>query len=169
MTALRVRHIADALNSKFQGLIDLSDVANAPDDQKDAAFKTRALAAQAMSRIARLDAMTAAASVIDGTNDNGIDAVFVTEEDVVVLVQSKWDSNGTGGIGLGDTRNFIAGFKDLTNEQFDRFNNKLQTHVAELQAALANPDVTFVMVVATTGLTDFSAPVAMLSTTWRRS
>lgn len=160
MTALRVRHIADALNSKFQGLIDLSDVANAPDDQKDAAFKTRALAAQAMSRIARLDAMTAAASVIDGTNDNGIDAVFVTEEDVVVLVQSKWDSNGTGGIGLGDTRNFIAGFKDLTNEQFDRFNNKLQTHVAELQAALANPDVTFVMVVATTGLTDFSAPVA---------
>jgi len=81
MTALRVRHIADSLNAKFQGLIDVSDVANAPDDQKEAAFKTRALAAQAVSRIGRLDPMTAAASVIDGTGDNGIDAVFVTEED----------------------------------------------------------------------------------------
>ncbi len=160
MTALRVRHIADALDAKFQGLIDLSDVANASENQKEAAFKTRALAAQAVSRIARLDPMTAAASVVDGTGDNGIDAVFVTEEDVVVLVQSKWDSNGTGGIGLGDARNFIAGLKALTNEQFDRFNDKLKPHIANLQAALANSDVTFVMVVATTGSTEFSDPVA---------
>jgi AIPR protein len=160
MTALRVRHVADALKAKFEGLIDLSDVSNAPEDQQEAAFKTRALAAQAVQRIARLDPMTASKSVTDGTGDNGIDAVFVTEEDAVVLVQSKWDSNGTGGIGLGDTRNFIAGLKDLTNEQFDRFNQKLVAHIPDLQAALANPDVTLIMVVATTGTTDFSEDVA---------
>jgi hypothetical protein len=122
MTELRVRHVADALSARFDGLIDLSDVENAGEDQREAAFRTRALAAQAVQRMASVDAETAAAAVTDGTNDNGVDAVYVTENDVVVLVQSKWDARGTGGIGLGDARNFIAGLKALTNEQFDRFN-----------------------------------------------
>lgn len=160
MSALRVRHVADALTARFGSLIDLSDLAGAAEGQRNAVFKTRALAAQALQRIAGVDAPTAAASITDGSGDNGIDAVYVNESDAVVLVQSKWDSNGTGGIGLGDAHNFIAGLKALTNEQFDRFNAKFASHVPALQAALGNPDVTFVMVIATTGTTDLAEPVA---------
>jgi len=160
MTQLRVRHVADALAARFGGLIDLSDVEGAPEGHRDAAFRTRALAAQAIQRITGVDAEIAAAGVTDGTGDNGIDAVYVTANDVVVLVQAKWSASGTGGIGLGDTRNFIAGLKALTNEQFDRFNAKLARHVSSLQAALVNPDVNFIMVVATTGTSEFSDEVA---------
>ena len=160
MTALRVRHISDALTARFDGLIDMADYKKASDDERTKVFRTRALAAQALRRIAGIDADAAAAAVTDGSGDNGIDAIYVSETDVVVLVQAKWDSKGTAGIGVGDTRNFIAGLKDLTDERFDRFNNKFQGHVAELQGALQNPDVTFVMVVATTGTPNFSQPVA---------
>jgi AIPR protein len=160
MNPLLVRHVEEALRSRFDGLIDVTDIASASEQQRDKVFKTRALAAQALQRIAGVTPEVAAEAVTDGTGDNGIDAVYVTETDAVVLVQSKWDSNGTGSIGLGDARNFIAGLKALTNEQFDRFNAKLQPHVPDLQAALLNPDVTFVMVVATTGTPDFADEVS---------
>lgn len=161
MTTLRVRHISDSLIAKFSGLIDLSDVAGAPASERDKTFKTRALAAQALQRVAGVNAAAAAAAVTDGSGDNGIDAVYVSESDAVVLVQSKWSGNGTGGIGLGASRNFIAGLKALTNEQYDRFNDKFQTHVPALQGALQNPDVSFVMVIATTGTTELAEPVAL--------
>jgi hypothetical protein len=135
-------------------------VAGAGEEQRDKTFLTRALAAQALHRLAGVDASTAAGAVTDGSGDNGLDAVFVDPSDVVVLVQSKWDRNGTGGIGLGDARNFIAGLKDLTDERYDRFNEKFRLHVPELQAALQNPGVTFVMIVATSGTSAFADPVA---------
>jgi hypothetical protein len=120
VTALRVRHVADSLKARFDGLIDMTDTEKAWEQQREKVFNTRALAAQALQRIAGIGAARAAASVTDGTGDNGIDGVYVSETDTVVLVQSKWDSNGTGSIGLGETRNFIAGLKDLTDERYDR-------------------------------------------------
>jgi hypothetical protein len=159
MTALRVKHIADALEARFAGLIDMTDAAAEGTEQHDKEFRTRALAAQALMRVAGIDATTAAAAITDGTKDNGLDAVYVDQEDTVVLVQAKWDKNGTAGIGLGESRNFIAGLKDLTDERYDRFNAKFQAHVPDLQASLQNPGVSFVMVVATTGTADFSDQV----------
>ena len=123
-------------------------------------FLTRALAAQALQRLTGVDAAAAGAAVTDGSGDNGVDAVYVDPHDVVLLVQAKWDRNGTAGIGLGEARDFIAGLKDLTDERYDRFNTKFQTHVSELQAALQNPAVTFVLVVATSGTSDFAEPIA---------
>jgi hypothetical protein len=160
MSALRVKHVADALQGRFDGLIDMGDYKKADAAQADGAFKSRALAAQALMRVAGTDAKTAGAGVTDGTGDNGVDAVYVDENDTVVLVQAKWDSKGTGSIGLGETRNFIAGLRDLTDERYDRFNEKFGGHVADLQAALQNPNVNFVMVVATTGTADFAEPIA---------
>ncbi|WP_432847327.1 AIPR family protein [Amycolatopsis sp. CA-161197] len=66
-------------------------------------------------------------------------------------MQSKWDSNGTATIGLGDSRNFVAGFKDLTDERFDRFNDKIARQKDLISEALGDPSVRFVLVVATTG------------------
>jgi hypothetical protein len=160
MSTLRVKHVADALRGRFDGSIDMDDYKKADAAQADAAFKSRALAAQALMRVAGTDAATAGAAITDGTKDNGIDAVYVDETDTVVLVQSKWDSKGTGSIGLGDTRNFIAGLRDLTDERYDRFNDKFRAHVADLQAALLNPNVNFVMVVATTGTSEFAEQIS---------
>jgi len=159
VSSLKVRHVAAALHERFDGLVDVSDVATAPEDQREVAFLTRALAAQAVQRLTGTDAATAGKAVTDGSGDNGIDAVYIDPDNVVVLVQTKWSKAGTGGIGLGDARNFIAGLKDLTDESYGRFNAKFQTHVQDLQAALQSPDVKFVMVVATTGTPEFADPV----------
>ena len=159
MSKLHVRHVAAALEQRFASLIDLDDVASAGEEQRKQTFLTRALAAQALQRVSGVDDAAAAAAVTDGSGDNGIDAVYVDSYDTVALVQSKWSTSGTGGIGLGETRNFIAGLKDLTDERYDRFNAKFQAHVPDLQAALLNPEVNFVMVVATTGTAAFADPV----------
>ncbi|MEW2501508.1 hypothetical protein AB0878_13610 [Amycolatopsis sp. NPDC047767] len=66
-------------------------------------------------------------------------------------MQSKWDSNGTATIGLGDSSNFVSGFKDLTDERFDRFNDKIARQKDLISEALGDPSVRFVLVVATTG------------------
>jgi hypothetical protein len=159
VSALHVKHIADALGATFSSLVDVSDAAPEGTEQRDKEFKTRALAAQALTRLASLDANVAAASVTDGTDDDGIDAVYVSHEDVVVIVQAKWDKNGTAGIDLAGARNFVGGLRDLTDEKYDRFNAKFQAHVPRLQQALKNPEVSFVMVVATTGTSEFSKHV----------
>lgn len=167
MTTLHVRHVATALHQRFDGLIDLADVANAGENQREQAFLTRALAAQALQRVSGASDHVAAAAVTDGTGDNGVDAVYVDLSDTVVLVPSKWSSAGTGSIGLGEARNFIAGLKDLTDERYDRFNAKFQAHVSALQAALLNPEVNFVMVVATTGMARSPIPSPPPSLTWK--
>jgi hypothetical protein len=160
LSKLRVNHIADALQARFGGLIDMNDAAAEGSEQYDKEFKTRALAAQALMRIAGIDAAAAAAAVTDGSGDNGIDAIYVDEVDTVVLVQAKWDRNGTAGIGLGEARNFIAGLRDLTDERYDRFNSKFAPHVPEIEAALQNVTVSFVMVVATTGTAAFAEQIS---------
>lgn len=159
MSKLHVRHVATSLHQRFDAQIDLTDVATAGTTQREQTFLARALAAQAIQRICGVGDETAGKAVTDGTGDNGIDAVYVDPSDTVVLVQAKWSTAGTGGIGLGDARNFIAGLKDLTDERYDRFNAKFQTHTSELQAALLNFEVQFVMVVATTGTALFADPV----------
>ena len=66
-------------------------------------------------------------SVVDGFDDNGIDAIhFDAAERLLYLVQSKWDSEGTGGIELGDAQKFTAGVRDLIHPRFDRLNTKVQ-------------------------------------------
>jgi len=89
MTTLHVRHVATALHQRFDGLIDLADVSNAGENQREQAFLTRALAAQALQRVSGASDHVAAAAVTDGTGDNGVDAVYVDLSD---LTPSSWCS-----------------------------------------------------------------------------
>ncbi|MDG9674346.1 AIPR family protein [Micromonospora sp. DH14] len=160
MSKLHVRHIREALERSYAGLIDFSDVGDASEAHKSKLFLTRALAAFAIQRLTNLTPNEAAKTVVDGSNDNGIDAIFIDRTNSrVFLVQSKWDGNGTGTIGLGESRNFIAGFRDLTNERFDRFNPRIQAIQSELSEALSDYDIRFTLAVATTGSTELAKPV----------
>lgn len=156
MSKLHARHVADALRATYDGLIDMSDC-GASGDQRDKVFLTRALAAFAVRRVAGIDPTAAAGCVIDGTDDNGIDAVHVDlGASRLTLVQSKWDSNGTGSLASGDALKFIAGIKDLTDLRFDRFNERLSPHVPELEQAVRDPRLSIRVVVAISGSSVFS-------------
>ncbi|SCK15446.1 AIPR family protein [Streptomyces sp. WMMB 322] len=159
MKKLWVRHIKDALHTGFEEHIDLSDYEKAPASVREKAFLSRALAALAVQRFTELSAGEAAAAVVDGSGDNGIDAIAIdAQQRKVIVVQSKWDGSGDGSLGLGDSRNFAAGFKDLLDTKFDRFNSRLRAHEEKITAALDDIDVKFVLVVATTGITELAGP-----------
>lgn len=160
MSKLHVRHVREALERQYGGKIDVSDYANASEAQRTKVFLSRALAALALERFTDLPPVEAAAAITDGTNDNGIDAVHIDQvHSRIILVQSKWDGSGNGTLGLGDARNFIAGFKDLTDEKYDRFNAKMKPWQPGLSDAFSDPSIAFLLIVATTGQTTLAAPV----------
>lgn len=129
----------------------LVDIADAIGDDETTRL-TRGLAAWVLTQRAGISDEDAAAAVTDGFGDNGIDAILVdSDTSVVHLVQSKWDSNGTGSPALGEVHKFIQGFRDIVNALFDQFNNKVQAKQVELENALSNPNVKFDLIVAHSG------------------
>ncbi|MGA3525062.1 AIPR family protein [Melissospora conviva] len=160
MNNLWVRHVREAIRTGFSGFIDLSDYAASSDSLREKAFLSRGLAALAVQRYTGLAPSEAAKSVVDGSGDNGLDAVVIDDAHrQVILVQSKWDGTGNRGLGLGDARNFVAGFKDLLDLKFTRFTPALQAQEEVITAALDDPDISFLLVVATTGRAELAHPV----------
>lgn len=152
MRALHVRHIQDSLSQDYEGLIDLTDYVGKPERQKKSAFYSRALAARAIQRYTGATPAEAAASVVDGFHDNGIDALAIDEENRrIVIVQSKLDNSGDAGLSQADALKIRNGCADLFNMRFDRFSESLQKRQDQIAAALSDPAVTFIVVVATTG------------------
>ncbi|MFC8514909.1 AIPR family protein [Streptomyces sp. NPDC057257] len=152
MRALHVRHVQDSLKQDFDGLIDLADYAGRNETQKLNGFLSRALAARAVQRFTSMSPEDAAKSVVDGFHDNGIDALAIDEENRrIIIVQSKMDSSGDAGLSQADALKIRNGCGDLFNMRFDRFSPALQARQDEISAALSDPAVTFIVVVATTG------------------
>jgi len=142
-----------------EGVGKYVDVSDAKPGQEDALRLTRGLAAFAVMQLLDLDENTAAAAITDGYNDNGIDAIHVdVDSSRVYLVQTKWSNSGTGSPALGDVQKFLKGFADLINAEFDRFNEKVKAKQADLDKALADPNVRFVLVFAHSGQEALSEP-----------
>lgn len=160
---IRLRQVERALVREYEMLLDLSDVASASEEQQSKVLRTRALAAEAIRIAARVTHADAAASVTDGTGDNGIDAVYVDEQNSkIFLVQSKWHSTGNGTIGIGEIHAFRQGFKDLTDESYDRFNPKIRAIKDQVSAALNDSGLVLEMIVVTTGSAQVSEDVQRL-------
>lgn len=152
MSTIHLRQIRNKLDQDYAPGIDVSDLDGKPAADVEVATLSRALAALAVSERLGQDAATAGSSVTDGFNDNGIDAIGVdADAGVVVVVQAKWVGNGRGSPALGDLQKFANGFRDLTNAQFHRFNDRVRSREAEITAALDNTDVRFELVIAHTG------------------
>lgn len=161
ITRIHATHIATAVSDRYKVHLDLTDVAKASAPALEAATKTRGLAAFALqSAVADLDEVAAAKHVTDGTEDNGIDALYVDMRDKrIYVVQSKWHDEGTGSIAVGDMHKTVSGLRDLTEERFDRFNSKFESILPNVEAALGDPGVTFCLVVAITGASTLAPPV----------
>lgn len=148
MAQLHVNQIASRIASLGQ-LVDVSDIKSG--DQEIGRL-TRGLAAWTVTQISDVDDAAAAASVTDGFDDNGIDAIAIDKANsTIYLVQSKWDRAGTSGIQQGDALKFTNGVRDLLNSDFGKFNSKVRSRTAELEAAIADPHLRYVLVLTTTG------------------
>jgi hypothetical protein len=65
-----------------------------PEDARSA-FLSRSLAALSIKMLAGADDKTAAATLVDGFDDSGVDALFFDQvNDAFYFVQSKWNNAG---------------------------------------------------------------------------
>ena len=152
MSIVHLKHIRKKLEQDFCPHIDMSDYAGKSEAEIRSARLSRALAAFALAEYAQVSPPAAAADVVDGFGDHGIDAIGIDRENgVVIVVQSKWDDDGKGSPALGDVEKFVSGFNDLLVPRFDRFNAKIQAKSAELTAALDNTGVRFEIVLVHSG------------------
>jgi len=158
MSVIHLRHIRAKLESDYCPHLDLSDYDGKPEQEVAAASLSRGLAALAIADATQIEPEAAAKAVTDGFNDNGIDAIGIdTARNVVVVVQSKWDSSGSSTPDVGSIQKFAAGFRDLIAPRFERFNAKVQALAPALTDALENPEVRFEAVIIHTGVQPLSA------------
>ncbi|MEV4497079.1 AIPR family protein [Micromonospora arborensis] len=135
----QVRQVRDALLREFDGLIDVEDLANKSDADREQAFLSRALAALTVRDLTGCDSAAAAEAVIDGRDDIGIDAVAVDKNaSHLWLVQSKWSDSGKGKFAVADALKFIEGLRCIDARMFDRFNIRFQNLADQVTAVLSN-------------------------------
>jgi len=139
MGVVQLRQIKTYLEKTVSVYIDVQDYQNKSEDERLSATLTRSLAAFAVANVADIDVELAAASVIDGFDDNGVDAIYFELDDrTLYLCQSKWSHDGTGTIDLGSTEKFIRGVRDFLGLRLDRFNEKVNKRSVALIEAINN-------------------------------
>ena len=102
-------------------------------DQHEKNRLSRSLAAFAIANLADVTPAQAAHSIINGKNDNGIDAVyFDRSQKNLWLVQAKAGKAPD----MGDNKKFCDGIRDLVDRRFDKFNDGLARLQQEVENAL---------------------------------
>jgi hypothetical protein len=117
-------------------------------DQHDRNRLSRSLAAFAIAQLADVSAAQAANAIVDGGNDNGVDAVLLDRADNRLwVVQSK----AGGAPDLGECKKFIGGIRDLLEGRFDKFNAAFGRLQPDVEEALATDGLKVVGCIAHQG------------------
>ncbi|WP_299387601.1 hypothetical protein [uncultured Lacinutrix sp.] len=158
MSEIHVKHIKSHIEENFTNLIDLSDL-KAKGTNLENFFLTRALAAYSIQHHTQIPTNIAAESVVDGGNDNGIDAIYYdVHTKCLYIVQSKWIHSGKGEPENGEVKKFISGIKDLLNFRFDRFNDKVRKKEVIIQNAVCDPKTKYQIILTYTGINNLADP-----------
>ncbi len=160
MSEIHVRQIKKALEQRFDHLIDMSDYPTASNEDREAAFLSRAQAALVLSYLCSVPDEDATGGVTDAFGDNGIDAIhFDTTDRVLYLVQSKWKKSGSGSVDRGEMQKFLKGFDDLIQARWGSFNDKIRSRQVEIEDKLTDASTRISLVVAYTGTQPLSPVV----------
>lgn len=131
---LEITHLRDRLRQDFTGR--LPEVTSSSLEERERNFLSRALAAFATQCLSGCTVDEAAAAVVDGSGDSGIDAIhYAPASHRLWIVQSKFFADGQGEPSLGDVSKFRNGLEALLHGQFDVFrgNVALERKIPQLQ------------------------------------
>ena len=156
MSVLHITQIGRRVRDNYEAFIPRDDLKDT-DLELDTKMQTRCLAAFAIQSFTGCTAIDAANSVIDGSEDNGIDSVFYSEsQNCLVLAQSKWIKDGKSEPDSAEVGKFCRGVKDLVNGEFDRFNERLQRRRDSIENALSTFNCQIILVLIHTGKTELA-------------
>jgi hypothetical protein len=149
---LEVQHIRRALLREFQGLISMDDYEKKDPGERETALLSRALSAKAARILVDCTSEEAAAGVIDGRDDFGIDCVaFTASGSELLLIQAKWKDKGTAGFDTEAALKLVHGLKKLDNRDFDQFNERMQLLADRVHGVLRLPTCKVNLVIALLG------------------
>jgi hypothetical protein len=152
MSHVQVNHIKATLDETFRGKLTVHDHDAKCEDDIDQRFYSRSLAAYALLNLASASVQDAIDSITDGYQDNGIDAIFYDDKQLILyLVQSKFIENGVGEPDNGDIRKFKDGIIDLVQERFERFNKKVNAKKEDIKLAFAESKIKLNIILVYTG------------------
>jgi hypothetical protein len=152
MSRLHLRHLKNRFEETYSDLIDMSDVRDKSLEDRNKRFLTRAFAAYTIQSLGGIDKKVTAESVVDGYDDNGLDALYYDEKSKILwIIQSKWISKAEGEPDTGEVSKFTKGIRDLIDLKLDRFNDKVKDKEDEIIDALNNPLIKIKIVLAYTG------------------
>ncbi|MGW5877737.1 AIPR family protein [Nocardiopsis terrae] len=153
-TPIAVRHVKNAIRQHFADVIDFSDVPgnSLKDDEPSSTALTRGLAAMAVAKLSGCEIDDAGTSVIDGTDDGGIDALHVdSSRSRLWLVQSKWRVKGNATLNSEAVLKFWDGVAQILSEDVAGFNERFQKKWPDVLDAIENPSVKITVVMALLG------------------
>ncbi len=151
MSIIHVNQIAGKIKPLFDDKIDKRDIP-IHDPEIETKVLTRCLAAYAIYNHTACSPDQAAMSIVDGGDDNGIDAIYYSSTlKELIIVQSKWIKSGNGEPDSGEIIKFCSGIEDLINLDFDRFNSKVIQRQAEITSAISAFDTKYIIILAYTG------------------
>lgn len=157
MSVLHVTQIGRRVRETYKAFIPQDDLKDT-DAELESKLQTRCLAAFGVQTFTDCTSIDAAASVIDGADDNGLDAVFYSEsQNCLVLVQAKWIKDGKSEPDSTEIGKFCRGVKDLVNCEFDRFNEKLRRRRESVETSLSTFNCRIVLVFVHTGKAEFAS------------
>ncbi|MET9028326.1 AIPR family protein [Nocardia sp. NPDC004168] len=130
----------------------MSDVETTNPQERQARLVSRALSALVVRMLVGCESDAAAACVIDGRKDQGIDAIgFGDGAPELFLIQAKWSDKGNAGIKASYVRDLISGFRQIEDQSFVRFNPKFGVLAGRVKALIQNPKVQVTLVLAMMG------------------
>lgn len=141
MSTILTNRLKNHIDSVVKDHLDLSDCG---DDRSK--IYTRGIVAICVSGLSGRPYHQIGKYVTDGSGDNGIDgAYYDSSKNKLYIIQSKWSNKGTGTIETGDLRKFIAGAYDLLNEDWKRFNARLNVVSSEISQGLRkDPEIVLI-------------------------
>ena len=151
MSKLHIEYVRNAIDERYTGLLDLSDLPKSTSAQsRRQAFLSRGLAALAVQNEHHIGPRAAAACVFDGADDRGLDAMSVElsiPQPRICLVQAKWSDAGKGGFDEEAVHKLFRGLDLLFDRAYSKFNSRFQPLVPDLQQAFDQglPKVTIVL------------------------
>lgn len=158
MSVIHINQISGKIKNLFENLIDISDIK----DKDENKIVTRCLAAYAVYISTECTKEEAAKSVVDGGDDNGIDAIFYSQiKNKMILVQSKWSNDGSGEPKSEGVSKFCTGVKDLFNLKLERFNTKIIAKEREIIESIEAYETKFELIFIDTHQTNNLAAHSM--------
>lgn len=119
-TPFEITLLRERLRADFTGRLPEATTGTAEERERN--FLSRALAAFAIHKLAGCTLDEAAAAVVDGSGDGGIDAIYYAPTSHRLwAVQSKFIADGQGEPNLGEVMKFKKGLEDLLRGRLDAF------------------------------------------------